>query len=79
VPQPHISGITELGGTGPIANLIEYSLGFQVIAPERTIEWRIERLDRPGIQNLRMGNSTVDLICARREHGAARSSCKRKN
>ncbi|HMD58498.1 MAG TPA: trehalase family glycosidase, partial [Steroidobacteraceae bacterium] len=59
------------GGIGPIANLIEYVLGFQVNAPEQSIEWRIERTDRHGIQNLSMGKDTMSLICARRERDSA--------
>jgi hypothetical protein len=54
------------GGIGPVSNLIEYVLGFQVNAPEKLIEWRIERTDRHGIQNLSMGKETIGLICERR-------------
>ena len=54
------------GGIGPISNLIEYILGFQAHAPENLLEWRIERTDRHGIQNLSMGKVTIDLICDRR-------------
>lgn len=59
------------GGIGPIANLIEYVLGFQVKAPEQIIEWRIGRTDRHGILNLSMGKDTMSLICARRERESA--------
>ena len=67
-------GATEFvgwGGIGPVSNLIEYVLGFQVAAPERLIEWHIERTDRHGIENLKMGQDTLDLICDRRSSGAA--------
>ncbi len=59
------------GGIGPIANLIEYLLGFHVDAPERTIEWRIERTDRHGIRNLSMAAHAIDLLCDRRANAAS--------
>jgi glycogen debranching enzyme len=59
------------GGIGPISNLIEYVLGFQAKAPERLVEWRIERTDRHGIQNLSIGKDTIELICDRRAHVSA--------
>jgi len=62
------------GGIGPIANLIEYTLGFHVNAPERTIEWRIERTDRHGIRNLSMAAHAIDLLCERRTD--ASSPCR---
>ncbi len=68
--RPQGYGATEFvgwGGIGPVSNLIEYVLGFQVRAPEGLIEWRIERTDRHGIENLSMGPHRFDLICARRE------------
>jgi hypothetical protein len=58
------------GGIGPISNLIEYVLGFQIRAPEKLIEWRIERTDRHGIQNLSIGRDTIELICDRRAHAS---------
>ncbi len=72
--RPQGYGATEFvgwGGIGPISNLIEYVLGFQVAAPERLIEWRIERTDRHGIENLTMGKDRLDLICERRTSGAS--------
>lgn len=54
------------GGIGPISNLIEYILGFQVNAPEKSVEWRIERVDRHGISNFCIGNITASMICGRR-------------
>ncbi len=59
------------GGIGPISNLIEYVLGFHVSAPEKTVEWRIERTDRHGISNLGIGNFTASFICARRTNSSA--------
>jgi hypothetical protein len=54
------------GGIGPVANLIEYMLGFQLDAPANTITWRIRRPERHGLENLQLGGSKADLICAAR-------------
>ncbi len=58
------------GGIGPISNLIEYDLGFQVNAPEKTVEWRIEREDRHGISNFAIGEVIATMICDRRTGSA---------
>jgi hypothetical protein len=55
------------GGIGPIANLIEYILGFDISAPEKTITWRITRTDRHGLQNLKFSGFDVELICEARQ------------
>lgn len=47
---------------GPIALLIESVIGVEVDAPVKTINWRIHRLDEHGVQNLRMGKNTVNLL-----------------
>jgi hypothetical protein len=54
------------GGIGPVANLVEYILGFDLNAPERTITWDIRRLERHGLQNLQFGGFKVDMVCAAR-------------
>jgi hypothetical protein len=54
------------GGIGPVANLIEYVLGFDVCAPKRQVVWRITLTEKHGIKNLRLGNVSTDLICERR-------------
>jgi len=51
------------GGIAPIALFIEDILGFRVDAPSNTITWRIRRLERHGIENLRFGGKTISLIC----------------
>ncbi|MBD3322420.1 MAG: hypothetical protein GF350_15065 [Chitinivibrionales bacterium] len=54
-------------GLGPIANLIENVLGIEELdARNNTLTWRIARLDRHGIQRLRFGNITVNLLCEQR-------------
>ncbi len=59
------------GGIGPVSNLIEFVLGFTVNAPAKTIEWRITRTDRHGIENLAVGSFTVSLICAARQDASS--------
>ena len=54
------------GGIGPVANLIEYILGFDINAPEHTITWRINRLERHGLENLMFDGFKVDIICETR-------------
>jgi hypothetical protein len=42
------------GGIGPISNLFEFTIGLQVNAPDRRIEWRISRTDRHGVENFKV-------------------------
>jgi hypothetical protein len=51
------------GGVGPVANLIEYVLGFEIEAPKRSITWRITRPEKHGLENLQFCGFKVDLIC----------------
>ena len=55
------------GGIGPVSDLIEYVLGFNVNAPQNTIEWHINRQDQHGIENLAVGGVTVELLCDARK------------
>jgi hypothetical protein len=55
------------GGLAPIANLIEYVLGFEISVPKKTMTWHISRLERHGIQNLKFGDFYVELICDGRQ------------
>ena len=61
------------GGIGPVSDLIEYVLGFNVNAPDNTIEWQINRLDRHGIENLAIGGVSVELVCDERQ--SAKDAC----
>jgi hypothetical protein len=54
------------GGIGPISNLIEYILGFQVNAQENSVEWHVQRTDRHGINGLPVANTTASIICEQR-------------
>ncbi len=59
------------GGIGPVANLIEYILGFDIDAPAQTITWNIRRVERHGLQNLVFNGFKVDMICAARPDPSA--------
>jgi glycogen debranching enzyme len=63
-PQGH--GVGEFvgwGGIGPVADLIEYQLGFEVDAPSRRVTWRIGLLEKHGIKNLSFRNVSADFVC----------------
>jgi len=62
------------GGIGPVADLIEFVLGFTVNAPRSTIEWHLSRQDEHGIDNLMLGGVSVNLLCD--EHKSANDSCR---
>jgi hypothetical protein len=59
------------GGVGPVANLIEYVLGFDLDAPAHTITWRIRRAERHGLQNLMFDGFKVEMICDARKDSSA--------
>jgi len=70
---PQFSGAQDFvgwGGVAPIADLIEYVLGFDINVPGNTITWHIERTERHGIENLRFGNFQVSLVCKSRSSAA---------
>ena len=54
-------------GAGPIQLLIENILGFRPDAPARRLVWRLQRIDRHGIENLRFGDISASLLCHPRE------------
>lgn len=49
-------------GLGPIAMLIEDVLGFTLSGWNNTIEWRLQRTDRHGLENIRLGDQLISLI-----------------
>ncbi len=49
-------------GIGPVANLIEYLLGFKIDAPDKIVTWTIRQHERHGLTNLRLNDFMVDLI-----------------
>jgi hypothetical protein len=54
------------GGVGPIANLIEYVLGFDLNVPRNTIVWHVQRTERHGLQHLKIGEFYTDMLCDER-------------
>lgn len=54
-------------GLGPIALLIESILGIQADASANTVQWHINRIDKHGIKNLRIGESTISLLAQARK------------
>lgn len=53
---------TPISGLMPIAGFLEFVLGFEMDAEQDTLIWRIRRLDRHGIQNLRFGDNHLSVI-----------------
>ncbi len=64
-PQARPSGFD--AGYVAVAGLIEAVLGFDVDAPNKTIDWFMTRRDRHGISRLRMGSNTITLIARERK------------
>jgi glycogen debranching enzyme len=56
-------------GLGPIAMLIENVLGISVEGYENRIRWRIHRTDRHGIENIRLRDQRVTLVCSPKKSG----------
>jgi hypothetical protein len=61
--QPNFVGF---GGIGPIANFIEYVLGFELDAPRNTVTWHIHRTERHGIENVKIAAVRADFLCEAR-------------
>ena len=58
-------------GIGPVGNLIEHILGFDIDVPKNRITWKITRLERHGLENLYFGGGMVSLVCAEHKAGEA--------
>lgn len=65
--QPAKGDFVGWTGCGPIALLIENSLGFRPDGVRNTLTWHLRRTDRHGIKKLRFGDVRVSLICEKRE------------
>ena len=61
--QPNFVG---WGGIGPIANFIEYVLGFDIDAPQQTVTWHLHRLEQHGLRNIKIGTCYADFLCEAR-------------
>lgn len=53
-------------GLAPISVLLEYVFGIRPQAQERKIVWRINRLEKHGVQRYPLGDATVELVCESR-------------
>ena len=66
--QPEFVG---WGGVAPIGNFIEYVLGIDVNTPEKIIVWHVHRMERHGLQRLKLADFHVDLLCDQRSASGA--------
>ena len=53
-------------GLAPITILFEFVFGIKPDAMNKKITWHVNRLERHGIENYPLGDTTVDLICEAR-------------
>lgn len=53
-------------GLGPIAVLFEYVFGIEPDAQHRHIDWHVNLTERHGVENYRLGDTTLSLICEAR-------------
>jgi len=66
--KPAMKDFVGWTGIGPIALLIENVLGFDVNGVEKTLTWNITRIDRHGIENLKVGDAKVSAVCEKRSN-----------
>jgi hypothetical protein len=67
--QPLGCGVAEFvgwGGLGPVANLIEAVLGFDLDVPSHTITWTLNHTERHRLKGVRFGDFGVDLVAEQR-------------
>jgi len=65
-------GFVGWGGLGPITALIEFVIGIvDVSAPDKSISWRTNRIERNGIKNLYVGKNVISMIADARTSLAA--------
>jgi hypothetical protein len=63
-PSGHgVADFVGWGGIAPVANLIEYILGFVIDVPARQVTWRVTKTERHGLHNIRLGDFDVDFTC----------------
>jgi hypothetical protein len=53
-------------GLGPIAMLIETVMGIELDGLGNTVRWRLRRLDRHGVEHIRLGDQWITLLCEAR-------------
>jgi glycogen debranching enzyme len=54
-------------GCGPIQLLIENIIGLRPNVTNNTLVWILNRLDKHGIKDLKLGNNKISVICEKRE------------
>jgi hypothetical protein len=55
-------------GCGPIQLLFENVMGLRPDGADNTLIWELRRIDQHGVENLKLGKSTVSVICEEREN-----------
>jgi hypothetical protein len=60
-------------GLGPVSILIENVLGFRVNGVDRTLTYDLRRVDRHGIERLRMAGITTSIITGNRSANPKRA------
>ena len=65
--QPSRRDFVGWSGCGPIQLLFENVMGIQPNGADNTLVWRLRRTDKHGVENLKLGDNTVSVICAERE------------
>jgi len=53
-------------GCGPIQLLFENVMGLRPDGVTKSLTWKVRRLDRHGVNKLRVGGVTLDLVCEKR-------------
>jgi hypothetical protein len=68
-------------GCGPIQLLFENVMGLRPDGASNTLTWRLRRLDRHGVEGLKVGENLVSLLCVERhdteEAARLRVECSR--
>lgn len=55
-------------GCGPIQLLFENVMGLQPDGANNKLVWRLRRTDWHGVQNMKLGDNTISVVCAERTH-----------
>lgn len=66
--KPHFVGWS---GCGPIQLLFENVMGLRPDGVNNSLTWKLRRMDRHGVELLRVGNATLSLICEKRDSAEA--------
>ena len=72
--QPSRKDFVGWSGCGPIQLLFENVMGIQPSGADNTLVWRLRRTDKHGVENLKLGDNTVSVVCAERDNKNAPAS-----